>query len=495
MAVGHTAFDAWPVSLMRNPILWVMPKVFRDGAVQLGVVSNINLSGIARSLDVSLNSNQSHTLRQFTDMLEVFFFGIPAPNRPFMFEYVIVNQRGEISWDDIKKALSTDFHENLFRRGIPAPPFIVTQTLSNRSYQVKCVLDESPVNFMIPINQFGPDKQAGGQLSLCDFYAKKYQVTLDHKQPILICCMGSPICPDPPVDTPSLATPKTKKADARSQVYLVPQVVTLHPLTQHIHSLNRIPRLLFQLEAGLIAKRVSSDLFISEDNQFREYRKFFLSENPSYFFDSTMLELTAVALTRPSAAIAVDYQTLEWLGDAVFRFVLALVGMKDKSIRSNFCALMSNGNIGRMAAKSYPALPNSYVLSKPPSLKTPEQCRERLKNLNILADVAEALMAVSFLSGGVKSVMHTIKKLGSAGLHESLIGVIPETPSEVEAFRKGALKPAVIRLQASLQLLKHSDRSSMDVGELDVSRQLVISSLSKRGVETLDLYRQFCLEI
>lgn len=493
MGVGHTAFDTWPVTALDKPLLWIIPPVFKDSHIRIGVISNVDFVGVAESVSITLSNQQTDILRRFTELVEVFVYGIPSPTKPFPFMYAIINQKAEICWDDIKQALTPDLHEPLRGRSIPTPPFIVTHIGSSRSYQVKCVLEESPFGFIVPVNQFGSSSQAAGQESLSNLYHSKYGITLQPRQPILICSMGTPIRADPPVDTPSLATSKSKKPNVRSQVYLVPQVVKLHPLTKHIQSLARIPRLLFQLEAGVIAKKVAADLFLSEDNKFREYSEFFTRENPSYFFKSTALYLTAVALTRPSAAIAVDYETLEWLGDAVFRFALALMGLHDESIRLNFFALMSNGNVGRMTEKSYPSLCNSYVLSKPPSLKTPEQCRERLQNLNILADVAEALMAVSFFAGGIKSVLHTIRKLGSAEVHEQLSGSIAVGPHDLEAYKKSAIKPAVIRLEASLQLIKKSDRATMDVGELDESRQLLIAALSKRGVESLELYKQYCL--
>ena len=152
---------------------------------------------------------------------------------------------------------------------------------------------------------------------------------------------------------------------------------------------------------------------------------------------------------------------------------------------------MSNNNVGMMAAQTYPALYNSFILSKPPSLKTPEQCRERLQNFNLLADVTEALMAVSLLAGGIQSVIYSMSRLGLDRVHDSLRGSIPSAPQNEEMFRKSTLIPAVIRLEASLQLVKNSDPTSMDVGELDEARKLLISSLSKRNVESLTLYREF----
>jgi dsRNA-specific ribonuclease len=392
----------------------------------------------------------------------------------------------------MEELTTTDKHRALSDVDIPDPPFVVTQKTSGKVYRVNCVLDVSPHVFKIHVNQFGSEKGSGKQETMSDFYRSKYSVDIVPDQPVLLGELGAPIHPDQPAVTPSLSQPKTKKHNARSQLYLVPQMVTLHPMTKHLLALNRIPALLFQIESGLIAKKVNNDLFKAGDNEFRKYANFFSSDNPSYFMLKPGLDLTATALTRPSAMLTVDYEHLEWLGDSVYRFVLAVMGISDAKIRSDYSALMSNSNVGLTTLKHYPDLSNSYVLSSPPSLKNPEVCRVRLQNLNLLADVAEALVAVSLISGGVESAKHTVVKLGLNKVDPDSPAIVSEAPSDLESFVKWALKPAVIRLESSLQLISKGDSATMTIGQLDEARQLLLASLAKTDVTLFPVYKQYC---
>ena len=492
MAVGHIAFDTWPVKKQKGLRLWFMDSVFTDLRYQIVMISDADFTSIAESKDVTLSEASKETLRKFTELLEVSMFGTPAAPRPFTLLYAIVNRDREICWSSIVDIVNPSCHRTLKPRELPKTPFIVTHTISGKAYLINCVTEESAATFIIPVNQFGSTKQDQGQMLMTDFYKEKYGLRLSPNQPVLIGSIGTPIRPDAPADIPSLSVPKAKKPNVRSQVYLAPEVAKLHPITEFIDCINRIPRLLFQLESGAIAADVQMDLFMHEKNDFWEYIEFFKPSRPSYFFKSNLLSLTAAALTRPSANLTVDYEYLEWLGDAVFRFVLAVLGLRDVGIRSRYFHLMSNNNIGKMAQKSYPELCNSYILSLPPSLKTPELCRERLQNLNILADVAEALVTVSLFSGGIRSVARTIQKLGLDQIDESSIGLVPPAPNDVGSFIKSAVRPSVIRLEASFQLIKNGDPHSLDVGQLDEARKLLIASLSKKDLSSFDLYNKYC---
>ena len=492
MAVGHIAFDSWPIGKRHDLRLWMLKPVFGGGGNEIAVVSDIDFAMIADSKEIFLSESAKETLGKFTEVLEVSIFGLPSPAKSFVFLYAIMDSSHEVCWEAMKVVVDPALHRPIGPHNIPNPPFIVTHGSSRTTYRVSCILDDSPGRFIMPVNQFGSSKDAPGQQLMSEFYHQRYGITLSPDQPILLASLGAPIRPDPPADVPNLAVTKSKKPNVRSQVYLAPQLAKMHPLTKFMECVNRVPRLLFQMESGLIAAKVARDLFVQQGNEFWDYRAFFKPAKPSYYFKSTLVNLTAIALTRPSANLTVDYEYLEWLGDAVYRFVLAVMGLSDAKIRGAYFMLMSNNNIGKMAKKSYPELPNSYILSLPPSLKTPELCRERLQNLNILADVVEALMAVSLMSGGIQSVVRTIHVLGLDTVDESSIGLVSPAASDVASFMKSAVRPSVIRLEASLQLIKNGDPYSLDVGQLDEARQLLISSLSKRDLSSFDLFNRFC---
>ena len=473
-------------------MLWVFRDTHSACKLRIGIVSNLDLSGIGDPKPFEMGNHRVKLLSDFTQLVcKSIFSSVPATDN-FVLFYAFVGINHQICWDAMEELTSSDKHPALSGSEIPDPPFVVTQKTSGKMYRVNCVLDISPHVFKIHVNQFGHERGSGKQEVMSNFYRSKYAVDLLPDQPVLVGDLGAPIRPDPPAETPSLSQPKTKKHNTRSQVYLVPQMVTLHPMTKHIPALNRIPALLFQIESGLIAKKVNNDLFKVADNEFRKYAHFFSSDNPTYYMVKPGLDLTATALTRPSAMLTVDYEHLEWLGDSVYRFVLAVMGITDVQIRSDYSALMSNNNVGLTTFKHYPELCNSFVLSSPPSLKNPEVCRARLQNLNLLADVAEALVAVSLICGGVESAKHTVVKLGLDKVDTDSPTIVSEAPSDLETFLKWALKPAVIRLESSLQLMSKSDSATMTIGQLDEARQLLLASLAKTDVTSFHLYKQYC---
>lgn len=497
MGAGQVAFDTWPISKLARLHLWVMREVLSKQESQIGIISNLDLEGIAEGIPLSSSDEPTEEriklLTEFNDLVNSLIYTAHQLVPNFVFYFVLVRGDRSICWDEIKAIVDPAKHLPLSDADeMPDPPFLVTQQTSGIVYRVNCVLDISPGLFMHPVNQFGPQKGCGSQEIMTDFYRGKYGVTLNPDQPVLVGELGAPVHPDAPVDTPSLAQPKSKKPKIKSQVYLVPQLVKLHPLSGHLAALNRVPRTLFQIESGLIARRVARDLYVEKETEFKSYMKFFCPLNPSYFFNRWQLDLTATALTRPSAMLPVDYEHLEWLGDSVYRFVLAVMGLRDAQIRKDYFALMSNHNVGVSCLKHYPELCNAYILSDPPSLKNPERCRPRLTNLNILADVSEALVAVSFLVGGVDSTIHTLRKLGMDVVDPSSVGIVPPAANNLQAFIKSALRPAIIKLAASLQLIKNSDSVSMTIGQLDEARQLIITSVGKEDVASFGLYKRYC---
>jgi hypothetical protein len=145
---------------------------------------------------------------------------------------------------------------------------------------------------------------------------------------------------------------------------------------------------------------------------------------------------------------------------------------------------MTNEHIGYAVSEGYPDLHSRFIWSRQATLKSPQTCRSALKNFNILADVTEALLAVSFIAGGIGSVLHTADRMGIF-LHPTGEPQVMDLPS----FMGSAVKPACLRLEASLALVRDAKNKALSIGQLNELRDRLLRSLT---LHSLPLFISHC---
>lgn len=468
MPTGRFFIEEWPMILISTDrVYWC--DFLSSGGLRLAVVTNTDLSGVLHGQDISLSRKQSDLLRRFSNLLHNVVFGIDQPPTAFLFNLAFV--RGEVvAWDLIESCLDMA-STSMLEKASPIPPVPFLVSYSGRIFRVEDRIGESPSAFMLEMNMWGKEHEGREIKTLEQFFRHKYGIVLHPDQCVLEMFMGSPILPAPLSDRECL--PAAKNRDGTAVMYLAPQVVVLHPLTKVQDLLSILPRFLLTVERGMIAKKVVKDLMLPSNSEFGRFSLCFGTE-----FPSSTVSLTTAALTSPAASLGNSYEHLEWLGDAVWRFALAGRGMRLKpEIACRMDLLMSNENMARCVLETYPCLPHEYTVSQIPSLRNPRKCRQRVKQLNVIADIAEALLAVSLLVGGMESVMHTAEKLD---LFET---------RDADFEDSGKLTPrtcqaAMTRLGASLQLFTQ-ENTKKSVGQLNQLREALIRTPILADIEML----------
>lgn len=121
-------------------------------------------------------------------------------------------------------------------------------------------------------------------------------------------------------------------------------------------------------------------------------------------------ELLRRALTHASAsgAVARDYQRLEFLGDRVLALVVAeLVYAANPQASEGELSLRLNALVN---AETLAELADEMGLTDLIATSGVVRDRAGRKNVNLRADVTEALIAVLYLEGGLEAVRHFIRR-------------------------------------------------------------------------------------
>ena len=462
----------WVLSTTETHYIYTMSEQSLD-VHSLAIVGNFDIGDVVSGRPCpELLQDQVILLKEFTALLHETVFGTPFPALEFDFCYCVL-YNGGIMWEYISsccRPVSGD------ARGLNQEdcPCIVWSSTAKRLCRVDSVILKSPSKYMINMNQWGEGVDGGGIKTLADYYLYKYNISVDPSQNVLGSRLGSPI-----ISAPLSAHVKMfpKKNTSSSSVYLIPELVVVHPLTKLQGELSLLARHLFWIESGIISKNILLHLVVPGSNVFTSLGPLFIPRGiRSYPCMSVML--MHVALTCPSAQLMYSYDKLEWLGDSVWRFAASLAGLTDFKIRYHFNVVLSNERMGTVCEKKFSLLPHSSILSNPPSLKSPQTARSRLRNLNILADVIEAVIAVSFIQGGLASVVETIETLGLLAV-DDLPSPISGSHS-VESFFNSALFTGFNGLQIALKLI--SEFPNDTVGELTERRRTLLKNLQTNTI-------------
>ena len=433
--------------------------------ISLGLIGSFEIWNVVCGRPLDLLASDFQPLRDFTSVVHEAVFGTPFPDLNFDLFYCLV-RNGEILWDVMHscvnppKAPALDLDESQC-------PCIVWSSTASRLQRVESTILKSPYEYSIHLNAWGREAELsrGTIKTLADFYQDKYEVTVGRDQHILVGHLGLPVVSQP-LSAYAKMLPRKKKDPSESTIYLIPELVSRHPLTTVQDELSRLQQDLFWIESGLIARRLEADLLVPELGcVFSSLVEIFIPRGIRQF-NSKIIMLLHVATTCPGAQLTYSYERMEWLGDAVWKFVASLAGFSDSKVRANFGVLISNERMGNKVATQYPLLHESCVLSNPPCLKSPQAARGRLKNFKILADVVEALIAVSFITGGMRAASHTVAMFGLLNT-DDLEGSM--SSDRVESFFNRAVVMAYRGLHASIALLLELPNAS--VGELTEKRK------------------------
>lgn len=426
---------------------------------RFGMILSVDPTGIGACQSVRISRREKEIATGFTVLVNkcVFGFGIS----PVLSEacYTLLNTDGTPDWESMREFIDDNSVIRLNPSELPSSPFIVVQDTSGNMYSVSDRMDERPSKLHITVNGWGKKTLARSQSSLRDFYKAAYNIDLEDNQPILLSCLGCCVKSRALVE-PSKASPSTSDKK-ESAVYLVPQTVRFHPFSRIYKYLTLVPRTLFWLEAGIIAKRVSSIIASPLNASYFHLHDVFIPlKDFGYSFESSLTSLTHVALTCPSAMMGYNYRKLEWLGDSVLGLIVANADISDKQ------KIISNGYIGSQVCAKHSKIFNESVLTRCPTIKSWAECRSRVGNQNIIADIAEALIGVAFLCSGLKGALHAVRSLGILNLDIDEIN---------EAEKLLTCSPEKIKFIASLETIERPQAKRLSLQEWDKYRQSLIS--------------------
>ena len=460
MGAGRILYEDWDCP--KRGVLALYPcNMIGKAHKRLCVVTDLDLCGISSPVACETNQEDLTILTGFSNSLHSVIFGCEVVPTAFRFFFGVCGADNRLDMSFMRSVLaSADL--NLMDSGTyPTPPFIVHSTTSKRLHRVDQILNTEPTSFTLPTANWKPLAECGlNQQTLADYYMKKYGINVHEKQSIFVSPLGDLVVPEDLV--PSKTTMSTNMAippsNPKNLLYLIPQLVRLSPLTEIIEQLRFLPRFLFWIERGIVAKDIAQtiglDITVLSHDQV-----IFDKMVPSdfYHYESHSISLVSIALTCPGADLPYDYELLEWLGDSVLRTVVIDELKTSPQIINE---VLSNDRMGRLCYETCPKIADRSVLSMRPSLRNPAACRSKLRNLRILADIVEALICASYVVGDIPGATRAAIALGLM------------SESEIIA----TTTPASVRLKQSLVALKNSDKS-VSVGELDSMRNILVRDI------------------
>lgn len=436
-----------------------------NSGLRIGLLITVDPSGIGETRELVLSTREGLIAKEFTVLVNtcVFGFGL-SPVLSDCFVCLLLPD-GNPDWVGMNEIIDEQFQNQLRSKDIQRPPFIVVQKTSGKMYAVTDIIHDRPSKFELSVNGWNksvPESKS----TLANFYKGMHNIDLDEDQPILVSYLGACIKPLPLFE-PLQNVPQPSKKSSSSAIYLVPQTVKLHPITRIYALLLIYPRILYWADSGLLSKRVSSIIESPFNAVNYDLHEIFIPSNGNMLYESPLVTMTSVALTCPSASMGFNYRKLEWLGDAVLGLLVAQKGISNMLVRESVPSILSNEHIGARVAAMHPIIHTVSVLSRRPSIKLWSECRNRLNNFNILADIAEALIGAAFLCSGMEGALHAVQSLG-------ILDHIHLATNFV--FSPAVITSADIKLKATLRTLKLPHANLMDLGQWDSYRQKFITS-------------------
>ena len=430
------------------------------------IISDLDLSGVLTGVSLDLCEEEIRVVTAFSEMVHSIVFDCFAPNSPFKLYICVCGPDGLPDIPFITSAVSSNDSELMDNGEYPNTPFIVHSTTSKRLHRVDEILATEPSSFRLPTSNWKPLAECGKDpQTLSDYYLKTYGINVNEKQSIFVSPLGSLINPIdlvPSIDPLTLSN--SCDAKPKNLLYLVPQLVRLSPLTEIIGQLASIPRILFWIERGLIARNVAQTIGLDINSTCSDNDVLDAIIPPEFVqYQSQCVSLVSIALTCPGADLPYNYERLEWLGDCVLRIVV-IDELRASSNLINTNQVLSNDRMGKLCLEHCPKIAEKCILSTKPSLRNPAACRSKIRNLRILADIVEALICVSFVVSHVPGATEAARCLGILTNED----------------KKGSLaSPASIRLEQSLIALKNAPAKA-PVGHLDSLRNTLVNEVSNQ---------------
>jgi dsRNA-specific ribonuclease len=463
MGAGRILYEDWICE--ENQGLGRFPFISdAQWGLSLCLVTNLDLVGVITGSSCVLNDDELEIVSNFSQLVHLVVFDSSIVKTQFELLFAVVDSDDNFDFDFMRSALSYDESHALNHNEYPTPPFLVYSTTSKRLHRVDEVLATEPHSFYLKTANWKPLSECGSNPdTLADYYMKKYGIDVKTGQSIFISPLGSLInardlvASRDPVET---ALP-LGKSNPKNLLYLVPQLVRLSPLTKILDQLCDIPKYLFWIERGLVARDVARimDLDLIGDCVHQDLYDKMLPSQGFVGYASPAVSLVSIALTCPGADLPYNYERLEWLGDTVLRTIVFDELQVSAKIANE---VLSNERLGKLCCDNCPQIPDRSVLCTKPSLRNPSACRSKLRNLRILADIVEALVCCCYIVGGIVSGVKACKGLGI--IREEDLFVMPVST------------PSTIRLEKSIQTLVQA-HSSTPVGELDSTRNQLVSKI------------------
>ena len=401
--------------------LWVYP-LSSNSLVSVCIISQHNLGHILAGKRYPSSFLDIAILKEFTNCV----FQALQIDQHSEGLLIGVMRDGELMWDLMK----TSPKDCLIREDMC--PCIVWCEFEKRLFRIEYTFPTSPHMFVVD----NPNRK---RLRLDEPFSEQTQYTLSQslhetfgitpriEEGILVSHTG-PAIPSPLVlDHSKMRTNTCKTYPVK---YLVRELVLFHPLTFVQHDISDLVRFLRWIDFGFLSQKILDMYHIPHSILFAQLSYSFI---PAGFraFHAPIVTLMHVALTCPKAQLTYSNEKLEWLGDAVWRFLAAFSGIQEPAIRAHFSVILSNNRMGKMAIKHSSFLASSY-------------------ESNLIPNVVEAILGVAFISGGLSQANSVAHSLGLYDLNE-----LPKnaTSNRTVSFINGAVATAFGSLKVSLQII------------------------------------------
>lgn len=397
--------------------------------------------------------------------------------------YIGISRGDSILWEFMNTCCS----KQLFaKRGINESdcPCIVWSKPLNRLFRIDYTLPFSPSNWIVHETPDGSSQTTSSTLSMC---AQKYNIaSIDPDQPILVSSTKSVITCKPLLDHVKNRQTGNNAPEQFRMVYLVSEMVTLHPFNSIQSELSEFSRNSNWFQSAMVCAELFSSMVLLANNTCL-YKEFAVKFIPLGFkrYSGIFLTLMHVSLVCPGALLTYNNQKLEWIGDAVWRLLVALAGIANNDIRQYFSTLLSNERIGKMALIHFPDL-RSKIFSDGPYRRTVNE-----NNTKTIANVTEAIIGVSWLCGGLESAFYTANKLGLFQLDDLKVksGIPDPLPGKTESYFNRAVACAFVSLRVSLTLMMQFPHET--IGQLDLKRQTGIKQINGPVYDPSQLAKTF----
>ena len=233
--------------------------------------------------------------------------------------------------------------------------------------------------------------------------------------------------------------------------------------------LETIPLIRCQISEGLHARYLMINWVESKPNEFSDLIHFFVTGSDISRFIQNDLKLLTFVISVRAEKRTFKSDHLAWLGDAVTTFIVALMSLENSALRVDSHSNFAKSRFLTAAARVFG------------------------DGAGASAESLKALLGASFILGGVQSAEFTVRKSGLVNSQQKPCG--EGGTVDLRRFFSSVVVPAVIRLEATIALLRGSRADVITIHELNAAREKLVSAANREDLSNFQLLKLCKLEV